>query len=793
MHSRLMEWSRYVYLAALAFALAFIIPTAWFPFQPAKLAIFAVLLFAALFMYGLGGGTRDLLRAHGLKFVFLTGLLPFAYLLSYFSSVGRAVGFMGSGIEVDTVLFALLGFLAFFAGFIFFRTLRTAKLLLSTVLAVLLAAAVFQWIVIFFGASVVPFSVFADRSVNVIGKWNDLGLVAGLALMILLARAELALPRAWARRGLIAAGILALVLLLAVINFSLVWAFLLAGSIALALVRFLSQKGEEPMYAELGANASRGAAMLDRIPWWSLGGAVVSIVFLFAGPMVNTALTSVFPVTSLEVRPSYESTLGVVDAAREGSFKRLLVGTGPNTFGTSWLAHKPAEVNQSAFWSLDFNVGFSTLLTALGTVGFAGVAAWLVPLILVLASLVRAIRLRVLSREERITAVTISLASILFFASLIFYIPSQNLIVLGLALSGAAFGFLWRQGRAGAQEEGAEESSRLKRLALVFAMPLVLLVSLGSAFFTVRHLAAEAIVGRGSVALQAGDFDGALARANRAAKLEKSNTDPLRLAVTADINKLQQLASTDANAANAADVQAQFATLAQQAIAAGQALVEKDPGDYRSHLLMGQLYEFFASLKVEGAYDKSKEAYLSAIKYNPQNPQIPLLVARLEVGQNHTADVQTYLEQSLKLKPNYTDAILFLVQLNVANNDLPNAIRAATAAAQSAPGVASIWFELGLLYYSANDTKDAIAPLEQAVALVPEYANAKYFLGLSYYAQQRAADAVKQFEDLARSNPDSAEVRLILGNLRAGKPPFDSATPPATTPPEDRTTAPINE
>jgi tetratricopeptide (TPR) repeat protein len=787
-----MEWSRYVYLAALAFAVVFIIPTPWFPFQPAKLAIFAVLLFAALFMYGLGGGTRDLLRAHGLKLVFLMGLLPLAYLLSYFSSVDRAVGLMGSGIESDTVIFTTLGFLAFFAGFIFFRTLRTARLLLATVLALLVAACLFQWVVIFFGSGAVPFSVFADRSVNIIGKWNDLGLMAGLALMILLVRAELALPRAIARRALIAAGIAALTLLLAVINFSLVWAFLLAGSIALALVRFLTQKGEEPMYAEVGGASAR-TAMFDRIPWWSLGGAVVSIVFLFAGPMVNTALTSIFPVTSLEVRPSYDSTLGVVDAAREGSFKRLLIGTGPNTFGASWLAHKPTEVNQSAFWSLDFNVGFSALLTALGTAGFAGVLAWLVPLVLVLAALVRAIRLRVLSREERTVAATISLASLLFFASLIFYVPSQNLILLGLALSGAAFGFLWRQGRAGAQEEGAEEGSGLKRLALVFAMPVILLLSIGSAFLITRHFMAEAFVGRGSAALQAGDFDGALAFASRAAKLEKSNPDPLRLALTADINKLQQLATTDANAANAAEVQAQFATLAQQAIATGQSLVEKDTGDYRSHVLLGQLYEFFASLKVAGAYDKAKEAYQSAIASNPQNPQIPLLFARLEVGQNHTADVQTYLEQSLKLKPNYTDAILFLVQLNVANNDLPNAIRAATAAAQSAPGVASIWFELGLLYYSASDTKSAIAPLEQAIALVPEYANAKYFLGLSYYAQKRSDDAVKQFEDLARSNPDSAEVKLILGNLRAGKPPFDSATPPATTPPEDRATAPISE
>jgi hypothetical protein len=77
---------------------------------------------------------------------------------------------MGSGIEADTILFAVLGFLAFFAGFVFFRTLRTTHLLLATVFGVLLAAALWQWIIIVFGTSVVPLSVFADRSVNIVGN-----------------------------------------------------------------------------------------------------------------------------------------------------------------------------------------------------------------------------------------------------------------------------------------------------------------------------------------------------------------------------------------------------------------------------------------------------------------------------------------------------------------------------------------------------------------------------------------------------------------------------------------------
>ena len=143
---------------------------------------------------------------------------------------------------------------------------------------------------------------------------------------------------------------------------------------------------------------------------------------------------------------------------------------------------------------------------------------------------------------------------------------------------------------------------------------------------------------------------------------------------------------------------------------------------------------------------------------------------------------RTDLKQALTLKPNYTDAMLFLVQLAVANNDLNTAVQAAQAAVQSAPGVPSIWFELGLLYYSGNDTKDAVAPLQQALSLESDYANAQYFLGLSEYAQGSTTAAIAQFEDLEKSNPGNTDVTSVLANMQTGKPAFGTSTPPTTAP-----------
>ncbi len=166
-------------------------------------------------------------------------------------------------------------------------------------------------------------------------------------------------------------------------------------------------------------------------------------------------------------------------------------------------------------------------------------------------------------------------------------------------------------------------------------------------------------------------------------------------------------------------------------------------------------------------------------------------MARLAASEGNQNLTTTYLTKALTLKSNYTDAILLVVQLDVANKDIPNAIKAATAAAQTAPGVAPIWFELGLLYYSAGDATHAAQALAQAIKIQPDYANAKYFLGLSLYNLKDTADAIQQFKDLVASNPDNAEVKLILSNLQSGKKPFDGAQPPVTPTPQNRDTAPV--
>ncbi|MDO8518375.1 MAG: tetratricopeptide repeat protein [bacterium] len=769
-------------------ALVFIIPVAWFPFQLAKVAVFGLCLLVSAGLFTLGGGLRMFSNtSKGTKTALLVAALPLVYLVSWYFSASPSVGLSGFSVEADTIVFITLASLAFVLSFALFRSTSSARILLAGVVGVAAVVALFQYIVIVFGTSALPLAAFADRSVNLVGKWNDLGLLVGLGLLLLLVWVEF-VEMPFIRRVYAGVVALLLVLLLAIVQFSLVWLLLLGSCLLLSVWSFLS-KPARPSGQGHSGGPSKTASTKSAVPWLPLAGAAVAGLLLLWGSILGGGIASVFPVSSLEVRPSFSSTIDVVKASHGASLQKFFVGTGPNTFGQNWLLNKPKGVNQSQFWNLDFNVGFSTFMTALVSVGVLGVLAWLVPLALVLLGALRVARTALFSAKEKVLGLSLCLAGVYLWCVIFLYVPSENIVLLAFVLAGAAFGFSLRHPQV-THDDVPVAPTRAARLrfGVIAAVSLLLILSVSAT--VARRALAEAYTNQGLAALAQQNADQALASAARAQSIEVTGND-LLLATAAGTRKLQQMAAS--TAAPSKEQQTAFTEQLKATIASVERYIVMNPQDYRGYLLLANIYNFLTSLGVQDAYDTAGQKYKTATQYNPMNPEIPLVQARLEVTNKNNKDAEKYVMQALTLKPDYTDAILFVVQLNVANKDLVGATRAAQAAVQSAPGVPSIWFELGLLYYTQGDMQNALSALEQAIKIEPNYANAKYFLGLSYAAQGRTQDAIRQFIDLQKTNPDNSEVASILQNLEQGKKPFDNAQPPVSTAPQKRTTAPISQ
>jgi tetratricopeptide (TPR) repeat protein len=773
MQLRFLSWSRGVFLAGVALLILFILPVAWFPLQLGKLTAFFFCLIIAAILLVCAGAIRKFFTRPGALLACAMWLLPLVYLLSWRFSVDRFISWSGYAIDSDTVLFTLLCALAFSLSFVLIRSAYGGRLFLRVLATAVALAALFQIVVIVFGQRALPLAIFSDRSINMVGKWNDLGLVVGLLLILLLGwlhYSETSIPRR------VGGALLALlcVCLLGVIQFSLVWWLVLVGCALLA-----------------GRSILAGRHRAVALPWVPIVGGVIAIGFLIGGAAFSSYATNIFPVSSLEVRPSFASTLSIAQMGHAASTKSLLLGTGPNTFAEEWLLQKPPSVSQSLFWDVNFTVGFSTLLTVFESVGVLGVLAWLVPLLLVLSALVRLLRTDSASPVERTTALTLAFVTGYWWSTFIFYVPSESLVLLGFISAGASVAVSMGAGRPLEQQAalGASTRTRLARLASVIGALLCLGFILWFGFVIGQRFIAEALVNQGTILLSQQQLDTALALATRSENVE-TTPDVLNFATQAGYAKLQALST---NTTPTPAQQQTFLSLVKSTIASGQENIKDDPQDYRSYISLGQVYELLASIGVSGAYQNALETYQQAAAKDPAGPDVALSIAQLAASQNDTELAQQYLSRALELKPDYTNAIVLQVQLDVAKNDIPSAIAAAQSAIETSPSSASLWFELGLLYYSKGDTADAMLVLEQAVKLQSNYANAQYFLGLSYAVQGRLPDAIAQFEDLAKTNPNNAEISLILNNLKAGKPPFTGAQPPVSTAPQTGGVSPISQ
>jgi len=254
--------------------------------------------------------------------------------------------------------------------------------------------------------------------------------------------------------------------------------------------------------------------------------------------------------------------------------------------------------------------------------------------------------------------------------------------------------------------------------------------------------------------------------------------------------KLNAIVSQDQKVVKLEDIQKQFTDALPGVINAGLSATKADPTNYLNWISLGRVYETLVPYKIQGAYESAMSSYTEALRYNPKNPGILVMFARLAFTNNDLKTARNYVMQSINMKQNYLDAYFLLSQIEVADKNLKGAIDSVTAASIINPSDPSIFFQLGILKYNNRDVLGAIDALEKSLKLSPQYANAKYFLGLSYELNGEREKAIAQFSDLKASNPESKEVEAILTNLVAGKSIFENAQ---TKAPEKASKLPVKE
>ncbi len=750
----------------------FFVPLASIPFQAARNAFFIYAVIAVFLLWlvaRLKDGTFILPKS---LFYASSGVLAIAYSLATIFSPNQSLSFAGQSFELGTFAFFVPSLLLFALVPLVVRTKERIFYSYATLLASFLLVGLLHLSRFAFGADFLSLGVLADASSNLIGKWNDVGIFFGLATLVSVVTLEkVVLGRFF--KILVNVCLAISLAMLATVNFWVVWAVIAVSSLIFFVYELSVGRREE-------GGKGRG------VSFYALGVFIVSLFFIIAGGKVGGLITDSLGVSQVEIRPALSATLEIT---KDSLASHPFFGAGPNRFSAEWLLNKPEGVNQTPYWNVDFNYGFGFLPSFGVTTGLVGAIALALFVVMFFFSAIRAL-LRVGSIPfSRYLVVSSCLGATYLWVMSLVYVPSPAIWVLTMFVSGLFVASLREGGVIGSVSIKTLEKPVANFISVLFVI-FAIISTVAFGYFVATRLLASTYFQKAVMAISVdGKVDEGEAYIGKALSSAPSDVHARALAELYLI-RIEGLLNDEG--VTETEAQTRFQQYLSIAIQAANEAVALDSTNYINRMSQGQVFEAIIPLKIEGAYDEAKKAYEAALLLNPQSPEIHLALARIEVAQGDNAAARAQLGKALEKKGDYTPAVYLLAQMQIAERNVPEAIRSIEAIAMLSPNDSGIFLQLGLLYYDQGQYANAVLAFGRAVQINPQYANAKYLLGLSYYQTKEQDKALQQFKELLVTNPDSAEVKEIISNLEAGRAPITVPRGQLPEPPVDEASSPEN-
>ena len=483
--------------------------------------------------------------------------------------------------------------------------------------------------------------ILGDKTDNILGSWNILGIFAGFTVIVPLFFLEF-FSTSKVLKWLLGILIALSVLMVIMVNFSAVWIIL--GIFSLLIFVY---KVSFHAVGEQKENNKRS------FPAISFSIVMISLLFFIAGQFIGDFLPGRLGISNMEVRPSLSSTMSV---AKDVLVKSPILGSGPNRFNEMWSLYKPEAINSTVFWDTSFDQGSGLLPTFAVTTGALGILAWLIFIGLLIYTGIKF--LFVLQKEDKLNIETTMffIMALYLFVSSFFYTIGSVMFLLAFAFLGIFVGISSLEKPKGEITISFLNDHRKS----FFSIIILIVVMLVTASFGFKYVERFASVPYFQKALIASDIGIAEKDIGKAVSLY-SNDIYLRTYSQIALIKINSVVSKDSNitSSNKAELQVDV----DQAIAAAQLAVNNDNTNYLNYKMLGLVYETIARYGVTDANTKSIEAYKKAGELNPLNPGIKLALARVTYTSGDTKRAKDYLNQALTLKPDYVDALITFSQI----------------------------------------------------------------------------------------------------------------------------------
>lgn len=730
--------------------------------------------------------------------IFLSALIiPVVFLMSALMNGSTQMSLLGYVFEIGTVSSVFFGFLFLFLTSQIFRSKERIFYSYLGFFASFAVIVLYHLIRFLFGPGVLSFGILTSQTGNLIGSWNDLAIFFGAVAILSLSTLEMVvLNKTFKTLISIVFGLS--ILFLAIVNFTSVWIVLGIFSLVFFLYiisfdHFSPSKNflNQPSHDEHNQNQefSNPNPPARKISYIALVVIVVCALFIFAGNTMGAKISDFLGVSNVEVRPAWSTTFDIASASLK---ENPVLGSGPNTFTNQWLKFKPAEVNESIFWNTDFSYAIGLIPTFATTTGALGILAWLFFLSLIIFVGVRAIFQPISDLFSRYLIASSFLVSMFFWIMSVIYVPSITNFGLAFFFTGLFLASLYREKLLNSTVLSLSRNPKVNFVSvLVLTVMLISTVVLG---YSITQKSLSFIYFQKSLSALNVDVDLEKSEANMVRAVEFGGYDIYYRGMSElGLFRINEILNREG--ATFEGVRDEFQQVLARSIESARQATQINPRNYQNWVSLARVYSELVPepFAIPGAYENAKSAYEEALRVNPHNPAIYLLMARLEVANGDLNMAKEYANKSVQEKSNYAEGHFLISQIEVEQGNLAQAITSLETTLILSPNNPGLFFQLGILKYNNRDFMGAIDSLARAVEIVPDYANAKYFLGLSLSRIGETALAIQQFEGIETTNPDNEEVKIILENLREGNDPFAGVQPPLDNRPEQRESLPIEE
>jgi len=736
----------------------FFIPTSYVLLDYAKITFVIVGVLLAIIFFSL-----SVLRSGKLH---MTAPLALAglWLVAMVTAVAAVLSgdmkdaFFGDDLNVHTSIFvlliALIATLMPIVGHTKTTIMRTYILLTGS--AILLCF--FHLIRMVFGVDVLTFGVFTDLVDTPLGRWNDLAIFFGLSVLLaLVALEQLPLTR-WGKVFFSSVITLSL-FILAVVNFFAVWMVL--GLVSLVMLMYSLTKdrfAEKTLTLEGKKNSlSMQSVILSMLVF------VVSVIFIIGGGGVGSYISQFTGISYIEVRPSFEATTGIV---RNVYKEDPLFGIGPNKFVDAWRLYKDPAINQTVFWATDFNGASGYVTTLFVTTGVLGFLS-----LILFFGLFLFTGFRMLFKSFHVDRFWYFIGSSAFVAALYLwgisfvYVPSAVILLLAAFFTGVTFTSYGALVPA-RHLSFSLASNKRAGFVLIGVVMLVIVAATYGLYNVGKHYTNLQLYIKAVYSIESG---GDLKTGEEQIAIAYNQSGNEAFALQLALYQIAKMNALSAVAELSTEQQQELQFSASNGLDAARKAAASDPSDARHWSVLGSVLSFLAGAGVEGTKEQAQAAFTQARSLEPANPLYLLLEAQLNSRTGDFEASRSRILEAIQMKPNYTDALYFLTQLDIAEGKIDDAITTSRTIAQLESANPARQYQLGYLLLVDGQLADAIEAFNRAIARDQNYANARYFLARAYAENNEIDKAIEQLEVVLMLNPNNAEVIGLIERLRSGR------------------------